>query len=388
MKKILSYLSIAITGLLMAACSDDYKDWKSQQTYDTEEAITIPGFSANATAVDLNTAGDAVQMIALTGAVGGTIDHIRFVPTIEGVEGDEIKAIDSEGNFAKSDLQKLVEDAFGKRPVAREIDAHVYADMMIDGQGAYVDAGSCKLTITPQAPVISSAYYVVGGTLDWAESAASKEQKFLRSEKDPYEDPIYSTVIAAQNGENWFAFGSVEACDAIANGVWDQLFGAKGDNKALSGKFDYRYILGGDNTFCVETDKKFIKITLNMLDFTYQFTPFNVSKNYYLIGGPGDWNDSKAQKFTQNGNIFTYEFKGKGEDMWFAFGDDEAIEAVGDGTWNKLFGTLGDSKDLSGSYDWRSNIGADNSFCVDGEAKSYVITIDAAKMTYKIEAKN
>ena len=74
--------------------------------------------------------------------------------------------------------------------------------------------------------------------------------------------------------------------------------------------------------------------------------------------------------------------------MWFAFGDEEAIDAVGDGTWNKLFGTLGDSKDLHGSFDWRYNIGQDNSFCVDGKAKKYVITIDVVKMTYKIEAQN
>ena len=55
MKKILSYMSIAITGLLMAACSDDYKDWQAQQTYPQEEPITIPGFSASSTPVDLNT---------------------------------------------------------------------------------------------------------------------------------------------------------------------------------------------------------------------------------------------------------------------------------------------------------------------------------------------
>ena len=31
-------------------------------------------------------------------------------------------------------------------------------------------------------------------------------------------------------------------------------------------------------------------------------------------------------------NGYTYEFAGKGEDMWFAFGDEEAIDAVGEGT--------------------------------------------------------
>ena len=389
MKKILSYMLLATTGLLMAACSDDYKDWKAQQTYE-EETITIPGFSASATPVDLNTSEDLVKIISLNGTLpeGATIQHIRFVPTIQGVEGDMIKAADKVDMFAKSDLQTLVADAYGKRPVAREIEAHVYADLMIDGQGAYLDAGKCTLTITPEAPVISKAYYLVGGKLDWKESAVNKVNKLYRSEKDPYEDPIYTTTMETAGDQTWFAFGSEEACDAIAADDWNQLFGTKGDSKDLSGKFDYRYVLGGEHSFCVETDKKYVKIVLNMLDYTYQFTPFNPSKNYYLIGGPGKWDNSKTQKFTQNGTEYTYEFAGSGEDMWFAFGDEEAIDAVGDGTWNKLFGTLGDSKDLHGSFDWRYNIGQDNSFCVDGKAKKYVITIDVVKMTYKIEAQN
>ena len=78
MKKILSYMSIAITGLLMAACSDDFKDWKAQQTYDQEEAITIPGFSASATAVDLNTSENLVKIITLNGTLpeGSTIEKV------------------------------------------------------------------------------------------------------------------------------------------------------------------------------------------------------------------------------------------------------------------------------------------------------------------------
>ena len=98
-------MSIAITGLLMAARSDDYKDWKAQQTYE-EETITIPGFSASATPVDLNTSEDLVKIISLNGTLpeGATIQHIRFVPTIQGVEGDMIKAADKVDMFAKSDL--------------------------------------------------------------------------------------------------------------------------------------------------------------------------------------------------------------------------------------------------------------------------------------------
>jgi hypothetical protein len=82
--------------------------------------------------------------------------------------------------------------------------------------------------------------------------------------------------------------------------------------------------------------------------------------------------------------VFTYTFEGNGGDMWFAFGDKDAIDAVADGTWNKLFGTKGESTDLSGSFDRRYNLDGDHSFCVDGKAKFYRFQINLADMTYTI----
>jgi hypothetical protein len=74
--------------------------------------------------------------------------------------------------------------------------------------------------------------------------------------------------------------------------------------------------------------------------------------------------------------------------MWFAFGDEEAIDAVGDNVWNKLFGTKGDSKDLSGSFDRRYNLDGDHSFCVDGSAKFYRFQVNMMTMTYEITPLN
>ena len=74
--------------------------------------------------------------------------------------------------------------------------------------------------------------------------------------------------------------------------------------------------------------------------------------------------------------------------MWFAFGDKDAIDAVAEGTWNRLFGTTGESTDLSGSFDRRYNLDGDHSFCVDGQAKFYRVSINMAEMTYTITPLN
>ena len=174
-----------------------------------------------------------------------------------------------------------------------------------------------------------------------------------------------------------------------------ELFGTKGASEDLTGTMDRRYNLGGDHSFHVTGAKK-IRITLDMLEYSYKIEPVNISDAYYLIGGPGEWNAESAMtmKFSHSAKdvfedpVFTYTFEGNGGDMWFAFGDKDAIDAVAGGTWNKLFGTKGASTDLSGSFDRRYNLDGDHSFCVDGKAKFYRFQINLADMTYTITPLN
>jgi len=134
---------------------------------------------------------------------------------------------------------------------------------------------------------------------------------------------------------------------------------------------DFRYNLGGDHSFHVQNAKK-IRITLDMMEYSYTIEPVNIAENYYLIGGPGDWSADAAMtmpfahsnKDVFEDPVFTYTFAGNGGDMWFAFGDKDAIDAVAAGDWNQLFGTKGESTDLSG------------------------FTINMAEMTYEIKELN
>ena len=41
--KLLKYIALAFTGVLMASCNDSFDDWAAPQTNPQEEAITIPG---------------------------------------------------------------------------------------------------------------------------------------------------------------------------------------------------------------------------------------------------------------------------------------------------------------------------------------------------------
>ena len=404
MKKLSLYLSFIVTGLFMVACSEDFKDWIDQKTYEPEAAVTIPGFTATPGApVDLNTAGDSVKLLSINEAAlpaGSTLDNLRIVVTPEDGNGEKItiKAYDTNGMFPYSELQSAVVTYYGVRPTPRVLNAHAYVNVMRNGEAAYVDIGTFNITITPKAPAISPAYYIVGGPNDWATSAAEKPIKFSHSGADVYEDPIFTAIFdAAASGDTWFAIGDDNACAAIGDGDWSKLLGIVGGNsQATEGQLDFRYNMGADNSFCVPEGPKKIKVTLNMLEYTFKVEAVNIAEAYYLIGGPGEWNAESAMtmpfshstKDVIEDPVFNYTFASTGGEMWFAFGDKEAIDAVGAGTWNKLFGTKGDSKDLSGSFDRRYNLDGDHSFCVDGSAKFYRFTVNMAEMTYTITPLN
>ena len=243
-----------------------------------------------------------------------------------------------------------------------------------------------KLTIAP-------AYYIVGGPNDWQSSAINRTIKFQHSDEDVYVDPVFTVTFDAAGGDTWFAIGDDQACDAIAAGDWSQLYGiVGGDNEATEGKIARRSELGGDNSFCVKGARK-IRVTIDMMEQTFKVEAVNIADAYYLIGDMGTWGNDKSMKMSHSNKdvfedpVFTYVFTG-GRELWFAFGDAEALDAIDAGDWNQLFGTKGASEDLSGSYDRRTNLGGDHSFHVDGSAKFYRFTINALEMTYEITPLN
>ena len=394
--------------LLLAAvftgCTEDFKDWADPIFNPEPNAITIPGVTATAVAqnVDLGKADDAVRLISVSTASapeGTILDKMRIIVTPEGVEGAEPKTIPAistpDGTFSKETLQEMILEYYGRRPDVRTFNTHVYLDGVYQGQAAYIDAGTVQLTLIPEAPKISQNYYIVGGTLDWAGSAASKEQKFRHSDLDVYEDPIFSIIIDAAEGDTWFAIGDDEGCDAITNDSdWSKLLGiVGGDNEATSGSLDYRYNMGADNSFKVPAGAKKIRVTIDMMEQTFKVEAVNIADSYYLIGDMGTWGNDKSMKFSHSDKdvfddpVFTYVFAG-GKEMWFAFGDAAALDAIDAGDWNQLFGTKGASEDLSGSFDRRYNLGGDHSFHVDGSAKFYRFTINPLDMTYEITPLN
>ena len=306
MKKLSLYISIALAGLFMGSCSEDFKDWADPQTNPQEDAVTIPGYQASGVnAFDLANVADSVNVYTISSAAlpeGFELGNSRIELTPEGVENataTEVKT-SNDGKATKADMQALIESVYGKAPVARTFNGHVYTTAVKDGQAALIDAGTVKVTATPVAPNISQNYYIIGGALDWTADAA-KTQKFSHSDINVYDDPVFTITIPAKEGDDtWFGIVDDKACEAVAAGDWSSVLGtAKGNgNNALNvtEQLDTRAKVGDDASFKVPASAgaKYIKVEINMLDYTYMITPLSFGEYFYEIGNDSGWKTSNA----------------------------------------------------------------------------------------------
>lgn len=381
MKKLSLYISIALAGLFMGSCSEDFKDWADPQTNPQEDAITIPGYQASAvSAFDLaKVAEDSVNVYTISSATlpeGFELGNSRIELTPKGVEkatATEVKT-SNDGKATKADLQALIESVYGKAPVARTFAGHVYTTAVKDGQAALIDAGTVEVTATPVAPNISQNYYIIGGTKDWTADAA-KTQKFNHSDINVYDDPIFTITIPAKEGDDtWFGIVDDAACEAIAaNNDWNSVLGtAKGKGKnALNEteQLDTRAKVGNEASFKVPASAgaKYIKVEINMLDYTYKITPLSFDEYFYEIGGDSNWKSTNAL-YGGNGD-------GKYQGFYYLNGEFKFKPQAGTDDWSGDYEFDGEGK--------IADNGSGNN-CPDPGAGFYQIDVDLQAGTYAL----
>lgn len=284
----------------MGSCSEDFKDWADPQTNPQEDAITIPGFTATAAqAIDFaSVTTDSVNTFSLSSAAlpeGFTLGNARIELTPQGVENATKTTVNTslDGKGAVADLASVVESAYGKRPTARTFDAQVYVNAIKEGQAVLIDAGKINLVMTPKAPFIDAAYYLVGDmfTTDdvngW--NTISDKQKFKHSDKDVYEDPIFTITFETTKADQYWKIipkANVDAgnTDASAAGV----VGPKVDGE--DSMTDFLTNVDAKAGKIAKAGK--YKLTLNMMDYTYTFEEVKYDPFIYFIGATDGWKSS------------------------------------------------------------------------------------------------
>lgn len=383
MKKLSLYISIALAGLFMGSCSEDFKDWADPQTNPQEDAITIPGFTATAAqAIDFaSVTTDSVNTFSLSSAAlpeGFTLANARLELTPQGVENATKTTVNTDlnGKGAVADLAPVVESAYGKRPTARTFDAQVYVNAIKDGQAVLIDAGKINLVMTPKAPFIDTNYYLVGQMTDWS---LDTKFKFTHSDADVYEDPVFTIMFTTTDDNQYWKIipqGNVDAGNiwAVENNPKGVVGVEKDGDDAMSGTLLTTTSKGEKANAGKIAKAGIYQMTINMMDYTYSIK--QIAPEYYLVGALQSWSDQNMSCLMTAETAMVQNFTTK----WTGDANMKIWLGSDFGKWDNAFGSA--SGDGVNTAEGKLKAGGGAIVCPEKGAY-YTFTADFSTMTYK-----
>ena len=272
----------------MVSCTEDFTDWAHPQTNPEEKAVAF-GDNGSVTPVGvINLADVKTETVKVASIVAPTTSNAAYTPVYKINFDGQSFDIDADGNMATADLANYIVEKYGKRPTERDIDATLDA-WMNNGATAVKMATSATFQVSaiPVAPVIDEGYYLVGDMFSW--NTVSAKQAFKHSDKDVYEDPIFTITFETTKADQYWKIipkANVDAgnTDASAAGVVgpkvdgdDSMTGALTNGDAKAGK--------------IAKAGKY-KLTINMMDYTYTIEEVNYDPFIYFIGSTDGWSSS------------------------------------------------------------------------------------------------
>jgi hypothetical protein len=294
-----------LTMLLVAgfsACSDDIDlNVAPPQSYPQEAPQVIDGFTI-AIGADFNSAiviteeEKELQVVKATAtptlAEGATVVFRTEISDTKDFTNVVALPTKSAGNAAttlSSDLSEAVKKLFNtKAPVAHAVYLRNYF-YILDGTSASMiptPADFGPVSVTPYSNAkIETAYYLIGDVNGWSFDNLDA-YKFSHSDKDVYDDPIFT--ITTQMPAGYFKIVPQSSKDA---GSWDGVLGNPVDgNTDLEGTL----IVAGAEAMRI-MEGQWIKITIDMMESTYKIELLgNAKRQLYVPGGHQGWSPSTA----------------------------------------------------------------------------------------------
>ncbi|MBE6287434.1 MAG: DUF5115 domain-containing protein [Mediterranea massiliensis] len=292
MKKTAIY-AFALLSVLFTGCTEDFKDWAEPQGFEQEEAKSVSLSVSAVSAIDMaNVSSETISVFTPSVSAEGS-SSVSYLVEIEGTTFET----DAKGSIKTQDLIDLTVAKFGKRPDQRTLKGTVTAYVNM-GEQVIKATAPIEIKITLVAPVIESAYYLIGGMNDWTADNADALIKLSHSGLDVYDDPVFSTIIEVGDACYWKVVPQ-SVVDKLKNGeienVWNDedniLGGATDGDTSLTG------LLTIGSRAAMQIEKAgWVKISLNMMDYAYTVELLgNVSPYLYVVGDHIDgWNPELA----------------------------------------------------------------------------------------------
>ena len=155
--------------------------------------------------------------------------------------------------------------------------------------------------MTPKAPFIDTNYYLVGNMTDWK---LDTNLKFAHSDADVYEDPIFTIMFTTTEDDQCWKI--IPQGNVDAGNIWAVENAPKG---VVGIETDGDYAMSGTLLTTTSKGEKAnagkiakagtYKMTINMMDYTYEIVKPTEFEYVALIGVGGKWSDGDDIDLTQ-----------------------------------------------------------------------------------------
>lgn len=289
-KKIFCGIAV-IAGL--TACNDDYTDWADTQSNAAnaaaEKFVLDVQSQVEGKTIDFATETATDVLLFTTNLEAGQTDEYNVTLTAAAESNDKVATLTTaDGTVAIADLEAAVTEVYGRAPKVRVLNVEVSAEVRISTEDGTITAKKSGtpfvLNAKPDAPVISSAYYLVGDMLGWDKDSMVQ---FSHSGADVYDDPVFTVAFTTTADNQYWKIIPQSNVDAGDIGLEPGVVGpANNGDTAMEGQL---VNTAGVGAGMIETAGKYI-MTINMMDYTYKIEPAPLE--LYMTGSNyNNWSD-------------------------------------------------------------------------------------------------
>ncbi len=354
-----------VAGLALASCdSGSYEDWADPLSSAQEDAQTVTLSVSPASAIDFaSVTADSVQLFVptLTAEEGATTTY-EVVMYNEAKDASTTITTTAEGMVATADLQTAYYGLVGRNPISRTLDLDVTGYTDIDGTSIKTTA-STTATLTADAPIIASMYYITGGINDW--SNTNTDYPVENGGGDVYDDPIFTITLTSDQVGTGFEF-KLTPVDGLG-GDWSGCITAAVDG--TEGKLADSNAGGNLSVTAVDGASIYI-LEFDMLNQTWSVTTQAFTQYIYEIGSSGNWSTTVP--------LASPNYDGYYKGFDYLSGEFKFKPQAGSSDWSGDWG-----QDPSGDYGTLVVEGESNCWYNDGEGY-YMMEVDLVSMTYTL----
>ncbi len=273
------FLYIAATALLLASCTEDFKNWAEPQSNPQGEVITFGNGSVNPVGV-IDFAEVTEELVKVCDITAPSTSDTTYTPEYTIYLNDQPFMLNADGTMNAAELSDYVVSLYGKAPEPRELDAQVKCVMSNGYTATTIMSDPFKITVVPAPIAVPDLWYLVGSCIgdgSWGNDPANVGKALIPMYTEPEDFTVLTYAGYFPAGQGFKLIHQP--------GNWDEQWGMA----------DGAYVKndGGSSNIEVPADGYYL-ITYDMNTETLTINPYDgLIGVYSIMGMPGgyqDWN--------------------------------------------------------------------------------------------------